>query len=40
MKIYPSVGHVFDGNGDTPEGIDAWQRTLAFFDRYLSKSRK
>jgi carboxymethylenebutenolidase len=40
MKIYPGVGHVFDGNGDTAEGKDAWQRTLAFFDRYLSKSAK
>ncbi len=40
MKIYPGVGHVFDGNGDSPEGIDAWQRTLTFFDRYLSKSPK
>ena len=38
MKIYPGVGHVFDGNGDTPAGIDAWQRTLAFFDHYLSES--
>jgi dienelactone hydrolase len=38
MKIYPGVGHVFDGNGDTAEGKDAWQRTLAFFDRYLGKS--
>lgn len=40
MKIYPGVGHVFDGNGDTAEGKDAWQRTLAFFDRYVSKSAK
>jgi len=40
MKIYPGVGHLFDGNGDTAEGKDAWQRTLAFFDRYLSKSAK
>jgi dienelactone hydrolase len=40
MKIYPGVGHVFDGNGDTPEGTDAWQRTLAFFDHYLNKSPK
>ena len=39
MKIYPGVGHVFDGNGDTPEGIDAWQRTLTFFDRYLKSSK-
>ncbi len=38
MNIYPGVGHVFDGNGDTAEGKDAWQRTLAFFDRYLGKS--
>jgi carboxymethylenebutenolidase len=40
MKIYPGVGHVFDGNGDTPDGMDAWQRTLAFFDHYLNKSPK
>jgi carboxymethylenebutenolidase len=40
MKIYPGVGHVFDANGDTAEGIDAWQRTLAFFDHYLSKTPK
>jgi dipeptidyl aminopeptidase/acylaminoacyl peptidase len=40
MKIYPGVGHLFDGNGDTDEGKDAWQRTLAFFDRYLGKSAK
>ena len=40
IKIYPGVGHVFDGNGDTPEGKDAWQRTLAFFDHYLSKPPK
>ncbi len=38
MKIYPGVGHLFDGNGDTAEGKEAWQRTLAFFDRYLGKS--
>lgn len=38
MKIYPGVGHVFDGSGDAAEGKDAWQRTLAFFDRYLGKS--
>jgi dienelactone hydrolase len=40
MKIYSGADHIFDGNGDTPAGIDAWQRTLAFFDRYLSKSPK
>jgi dienelactone hydrolase len=32
--------HLFDGNGDTDEGKDAWQRTLDFFDRYLGKSAK
>jgi dienelactone hydrolase len=40
MKIYSGADRIFDGNGDTPAGIDAWQRTLAFFDRYLSKSPK
>ena len=40
MKIYPGEDHVFDGNGDTAAGRDAWQRTLAFFDHYLSKSPK
>jgi carboxymethylenebutenolidase len=40
MKIYPGEDHVFDGNGDTAAGVDAWQRTLAFFDHYLNKSPK
>jgi carboxymethylenebutenolidase len=39
LKIYPGGGHLFDGNGDTADGIDAWQRTLAFFDRYLKSPR-
>ena len=40
MKIYHGEDHVFDGNGDTAAGVDAWRRTLAFFDHYLSKSPK
>jgi dipeptidyl aminopeptidase/acylaminoacyl peptidase len=40
MRIYSGVGHVFDGNGDTPDELNAWQRTLAFFNRYLGKSAK
>ncbi|HDY73919.1 MAG TPA: hypothetical protein ENH51_02260 [Euryarchaeota archaeon] len=40
MKIYPGVGHAFnwvDGRGEynSQAASDAWNRTLAFFDKHL-----
>jgi carboxymethylenebutenolidase len=36
IKIYPNQGHGFDGpEGDPTATKDAWQRTLAFFSKYL-----
>lgn len=38
IKIYPDQEHGFDGpDGDPAAAKDAWQRTLAFFDKYLSR---
>ncbi|HYR53016.1 MAG TPA: dienelactone hydrolase family protein [Candidatus Dormibacteraeota bacterium] len=44
FKIYPGAGHAF-ANEDNPWGgyrpaaaKDAWQRTVAFFDRYLKRA--
>jgi len=37
MKIYPRLQHGFDGpDGDPAAAKDAWERTLAFFHKYLS----
>jgi carboxymethylenebutenolidase len=35
LRIYPGQEHGFDSNGDPAAAKDAWQRMLAFFDRYL-----
>jgi carboxymethylenebutenolidase len=37
LRIYPRQEHGFDSNGDGVAAKDAWQRMLAFFDRYLGK---
>jgi carboxymethylenebutenolidase len=37
IKIYPGQEHGFDGpEGDPAVARDAWQRTLAFLDKYLA----
>jgi len=37
IKIYPHQDHGFDGpEGDPRASRDAWERTLAFFDKYLA----
>jgi carboxymethylenebutenolidase len=41
IKIYPNARHSFfndqGGNYDPAASLDAWQRTLAFFDQHLGK---
>ena len=37
IRIYPNQEHGFDGpEGDPAAAKDAWERTLAFFDKYLA----
>jgi carboxymethylenebutenolidase len=38
IKIYPHLDHGFDGpEGDPGASKDAWEQTMAFFDKYLAQ---
>lgn len=37
LRVYPGQEHGFDSEGDPASAKDAWERMLAFFDRYLGK---